>query len=142
MGDMAHQMVLCPTYKYNEELKIYTEHCEPPETVFKAVGFNNLEVVKKMMDGDDSEKRSGFQGFQSKNCNRKQANYDEALSDPLDSARNSARIKEKEERQKETERLLSISNKHYRKFFEDELENNKEIFGHEKVFTTVPIYRG
>jgi hypothetical protein len=95
-----------------------------------------------MMDGDDSEKRSGFQGFQSKNCNRKQANYDEAFSDPLDSARNSARIKEKEERQKETERLLSISNKHYRKFFEDELENNKEIFGHEKVFTTVPIYRG
>jgi hypothetical protein len=60
IGDVAHQMVICPQYEYNEELKIYTECSVPPETVYKAVGFNNLEVVRKMMDGDDADKRSGY----------------------------------------------------------------------------------
>jgi hypothetical protein len=38
-------------------------------------------------------------------------------------------------------RMLKISNKHYRKFYEDELENNEELFS-EKVFTTVDVVRG
>jgi len=53
-------MVICPQYTLNDELKIYTEDSRPPETVFKAVGYNNLEIVKKMMQGDDAEKRSGM----------------------------------------------------------------------------------
>ena len=57
--DNAFAIVICPQYVLNEELKIYVEENRPPETVFKAVGFNNLEVVKKMMDGNDLDKRSG-----------------------------------------------------------------------------------
>jgi BMFP domain-containing protein YqiC len=56
----AFAMVICPQYTLNDELKIYTEDSRPPETVFKAVGYNNLEIVKKMMQGDDAEKRSGM----------------------------------------------------------------------------------
>ena len=36
---------------------------------------------------------------------------------------------------------MQISNKHYRKYFEDELENNTELFS-EKVFTSIDIFRG
>lgn len=64
MGEQAHNIVICPQYTYNEELKVYIECDVPPETVYKAVGFNNLEVVRNMMDGNDADKRSGFQGYQ------------------------------------------------------------------------------
>jgi hypothetical protein len=36
---------------------------------------------------------------------------------------------------------LNKSNKHYRRFYEDELEKNEEIMG-DPVFTKVDIFRG
>jgi len=30
----------------------------PPETIYKAIGYNDLQTVQVMMDGDDAEKRS------------------------------------------------------------------------------------
>ena len=41
----------------------------------------------------------------------------------------------------ETERMLDITNLHYRKYYDDELENNKELFPKEP-FLNVPIKRG
>lgn len=43
--------------------------------------------------------------------------------------------------QEENKKRISKTNLHYRKYFEDELENNQELFN-EKVFTSVDIYRG
>ena len=43
----------------------------------------------------------------------------------------------------ETERRLEITNLHYRKFYEDELENNRVLFPDpEEPFINIPIKRG
>jgi hypothetical protein len=59
-AETAFAMIICPSYTKDDALQIYVEDPAPPSTVFKAVGYNNLEIVKKMMEGTDSEKRSGY----------------------------------------------------------------------------------
>lgn len=127
-----------PKYTYNEELKVYTEDTPPPASVFKPVGYNNLEVVKQMMEGDDTEKRAGFvptlklptKKEQERMLSRR--SVVEAAEPDLQEERNC---------EAEKERLLAISNKHYRKFYNDELENDKELFS-DPVFTRVEVMRG
>lgn len=65
-GMSAFSMIICPRYHYNEKLKVYQEVKAPPASLYKTVGFNNLEVVKRMMDGDDAERRQGFVGVKRK----------------------------------------------------------------------------
>ena len=57
-GGKFFSNVLCPKYSFNDNLKIYIEEDAPPETLYKAVGFNNLETVKTLMEGSEKEKRS------------------------------------------------------------------------------------
>ena len=57
-GGQFFSNVLCPKYDFNENLKIYVEHSAPPDTLYKAVGYNNLEVVKTLMKGSEKERRS------------------------------------------------------------------------------------
>jgi len=37
----------------NEDLNIWMEVNKPPETMYMAVGFNDLPRIKQMMEGDD-----------------------------------------------------------------------------------------
>ena len=59
LGDQAADNILCPKYIFNEDLKTYIEDVIPPSSMYKAVGYNDLNRVKLMMEGDDAEKREG-----------------------------------------------------------------------------------
>ena len=80
--------------------------------MYKAVGYNDLKRVTIMMEGDDEEKRSGFDEKM------------ESMSEP-----------------EILERKLRITNRHYRRFFDDELENNKDLFP-SMPFLKIPLKRG
>lgn len=51
------ETILCPKYEFIKALNYYVEYDFPPETIYQAVGFNDLKTVNIMMDGDDEEKR-------------------------------------------------------------------------------------
>lgn len=57
-GGAFYNNILIPHYEYDEELKYYTEVNIPPETMYKSIGYNDLQTVHVMMEGDDAEKRS------------------------------------------------------------------------------------
>ena len=93
--------------------------------MYKKVGFNDLPRIKEMMEGNDVEKRTGIKRKTTKNNTQGRINKDE----------------EQERLREETERHLEITNLHYRRFYDDELENNKELFPKDP-FINVPIKRG
>ncbi len=49
--------ILLPSYKASEFLNLYEEVDIPPETLYMAVGYNDLVNVRKIMEGTDVEKR-------------------------------------------------------------------------------------
>ena len=57
-GGSAFSNILLPQYEYNESLKVYVEIDPPKSSLYKSVGYNDLNTIKEIMDGDDSEKRS------------------------------------------------------------------------------------
>jgi hypothetical protein len=50
--------IIMPHYEFNSELKVYMETNTPSKALYKAVGYNDLNRIKLIMEGDDSEKRS------------------------------------------------------------------------------------
>ena len=56
-GGEDHKNIILPKYQLNEELKVYEEIDVPPKSLYKPVGFNDMERVKIMMEGNDAEKR-------------------------------------------------------------------------------------
>ena len=122
--------VLCPKYSFNENLKIYIEEDAPPDTLYKSVGYNNLETVKTLMEGNDKEKRSTTD-----------QNKKGAKQPPPDSARSHQELKKIELAAEVEDRKLQVTKKHYRKFYDDELENCKELFPY-MPFLSIPIKRG
>ena len=54
----ASSNIIMPKYVMNDDLKIYIECDAPPKSIYKPIGFNDLNKVKEIMEGDDSEKRS------------------------------------------------------------------------------------
>ena len=108
----GHMNVLVPNYEFNEELKFYVEKDGPPESMYKTVGFNDLKQVRIMMEGNDEEKRKS----------------------DVKLLRGMTKVEK-------NNRMMEQSNKHYRKYYEDELENNKALFP-EMPFLKVEIKRG
>ena len=47
-----------PKYVLNKDLNVYEEVDIPPHSLYKAVGFNDMQRVKILMEGDDADKRS------------------------------------------------------------------------------------
>jgi len=91
-----------------------------------------------MMKGSDAEKRTGdFVPLELKRSRSQKPGAQ--IASPRSEVPSEYGQMETEAEDKA--RLLKISNKHYRKFYEDELENNEELF-HDKVFTTVDVVRG
>ena len=125
-GDEMCNNILCPKYELNEELG-WMEIDPPPKTMYKKVGYNDLTRVKEMMEGNDAEKRAG-----TKRVTQKRMTSGTAMR---------AKDEEAALAQEELDRKLEITNLHYRRFFDDELENNEELFPH-KPFLSVPIKRG
>lgn len=56
-GQEAHKTIILPKYNLNEQLNVYEEINPPPNSMYRAVGFNDMERVKIIMQGDDSMKR-------------------------------------------------------------------------------------
>ncbi len=56
-GQFLTATILIPTYKSSEFLNLYEEIDIPPETLYMAIGYNDLINVRKIMEGTDVEKR-------------------------------------------------------------------------------------
>ena len=63
VGGNSHSNVICPKYIFKKRLNTYVEVDKPPNSMYKAVGYNNLERVNQMLHGTDEEKRN--EDFQS-----------------------------------------------------------------------------
>ena len=57
-GGDAHKNIILPKYILNKDLNVYEEVDPPPKSLYIAVGYNDMERVKIIMEGDDAEKRS------------------------------------------------------------------------------------
>ena len=57
-GQEVHKNIILPKYVLNEALQIYVEAEKPPKSLYKAVGYNDMNRVKEIMEGNDAEKRS------------------------------------------------------------------------------------
>lgn len=60
-GGEAHRNIILPKYQLNQDLKVYEEVDVPPKSLYKAVGYNDMQRVKIIMEGNDSDKRSELQ---------------------------------------------------------------------------------
>ena len=69
-GDSAANIIL-PKYEKNEDLNVYMEIDQPPKSLYKAIGYNDLQRVQLIMEGNDSEKRSS--DFQNQKTMMKQS---------------------------------------------------------------------
>lgn len=50
--------IVIPDYEKDEDLGIYIEMKPPSKQLYKAVGYNDLTTISKMMVGTDEEKRN------------------------------------------------------------------------------------
>ncbi len=57
-GQETHKNIILPQYEFNKDLNVYEEVNIPPSSMYKAVGYNDMERVKTIMLGNDAEKRS------------------------------------------------------------------------------------
>ena len=128
-GDEMCNNILCPKYEKNEELG-WIEKDAPPKNMYKKVGYNDLARVKEMMEGNDAEKRNPDGKRTTKNSKRMTSGTAMRHKD-----------QEAEDAQMELDRKLEITNLHYRRYFDDELENNKDLFP-KMPFLNYPIKRG
>lgn len=60
-GMPIHQNIILPKYQLNQDLKVYEEIDIPQKSIYKAVGYNDMQRVKVIMQGDDADKRSELQ---------------------------------------------------------------------------------
>jgi hypothetical protein len=83
---------------------LFTEIEQPPESLYKQVGYNDLPRIMKMMDGNDVEKRAALlRSAQTSNMSRKEEVMEEhALKD--------------------LQRRSEKTKMHYRRYYQEELE--------------------
>ena len=53
----SDQTVLIPNYRFDKGLNFYVEREAPPESLYKEIGFNNLQKVRDLMEGDEKERK-------------------------------------------------------------------------------------
>lgn len=139
-NNQSHQNIILPSYVLNKDLNVYEEVDVPPTSLYKPVGFNDMQRVKTFMEGDDADKRS----------DAKRASLIE--KDPNSSAAalpRSTTVKNMDSKQNDLEaieeanRKTSVTNLHYRKYYQDELENDKDLFPDpDDPFIKIPVKRG
>ena len=133
-GNDASKNIILPKYVLNKDLKVYEEVDVPPKSLYKPIGFNDLNRVKIFMEGDDNDKRTEFgskiasvsivKRQSTRFVNNKQLNSDMAEMVELN-------------------RQTEVTNLHYRKYYEDELENDRTLFPDpDDPFIKIPVKRG
>ena len=126
-GQASHKNIILPKYVMNQDLKVYEEIEAPPKSIYKAVGYNDMQRVKAMMEGDEKEKR---------NANSDSIKKSKTLA-ANNKAENDLAVVEEEHRR------TNVTNLHYRKFYEDELENDRQLFPDpDDPFIKIPIKKG
>jgi len=133
-GMPVHQNIILPKYQLNQDLKVYEEIDMPSKSIYKAVGYNDMQRVKVIMQGDDADKRSELQ--------RRESVIKEELKRGTTMVRKEAQ-KDVLNNIEEENRITLATNLHYRKFYEDELENDRTLFpDKDEPFISIPIKRG
>lgn len=56
-GCYPGSIIVLPQYKFNENLNLHEEISIPPRSLFIEVGYNNLQTIRKIMNGCDDERR-------------------------------------------------------------------------------------
>ena len=112
-------------------MSVYREINIPNPKVFLPVGFNNQDTIKALM-----KIREG--GMTHAEAEAKQKEAEERKSVKKVSLEKDD--DEEEEAKKEAE-ITQITKKHYRSFYNDELENDKELFKRMPFFA-YDIWRG
>ena len=134
-GGESHKNIILPKYLLNKDLNVYEEIDPPPKSLYIAVGYNDMERVKVIMEGDDAEKRSENNKRESK-IQESAVNIASKSTVMRKDAMNNEMAAMEEEN-----RVTKVTNLHYRKFYEDELENDKELFKRMPFFA-YDIWRG
>lgn len=111
--------VLPPYYEKDDSTNLYYEIKTPSTALYKEVGYNTQEVIKKIEEG---ERKLG-------------QDQPERKSTVVKKNKNS--IKDLEDQNYRLEK----TNKHYRRYYNDELENDKELFPKEP-FNKFNLIRG
>ena len=120
-----------PEYEYDNQLAVYREVKVPNEKLFLPVGYNSQDIIKAMMkirEGGLSHEEAEVQRAKILTARASMKGAAEPEED------------EEEEAKKEAE-CNELTQKHYRTFYDDELENNKEIFKR-MPFYTFDVMRG
>ncbi len=107
----------------------------PPKSLYKAVGYNDMQRVKTIMEGNDADKRSEME--------RKESLKKGSPLKQSTTVKNVNAMAEVFNEVEEENRITAVTNLHYRKFYEDELENDKNLFPDpDEPFISIPIKRG
>ena len=89
------------------------------------------------MEGDDEEKRSAYEKKES--LTGRQSTHQRQSTTRANQKRMAAAADELAEEN----RITQVTNLHYRKFYEDELENDRQLFPDpDEPFIRIPIKRG
>ena len=56
-GNVYANTIIIPEYKWNSEMNQYEPGKAPSDLLYKRVGFNDLQIINEIMDGDDAAKR-------------------------------------------------------------------------------------
>jgi len=133
-GNDASKNIILPKYIMNDALKVYEEIDVPPKSIYKPIGYNDMKRVKTFMEGDDNAKRIENESKIASASIIKRKSTGFKNKNQL-----SADMAEAEEENRQTE----VTNLHYRKFYEDELENDRALFPDpDDPFIKIPVKRG
>ncbi len=94
-----------------------------------------MQRVKTIMEGNDADKRSEME--------RKESLKKGSPLKQSTTVKNVNAMAEVFNEVEEENRITAVTNLHYRKFYEDELENDKNLFPDpDEPFISIPIKRG
>lgn len=144
--DTSHNVSI-PNYIFDQQLRVYREVMPPKNELFKPVGFNDQDLIKELMALMNKIPPSAASNPKVVRQNAKLAKKVKAEARK---AGNQDVIQQEAAEPNEEEVDLAVNlmqqvydrtNKHYRRYFEDELENDTEIFP-KPIFTNIEIKRG
>lgn len=62
-GNYKDEVIRLPKYFYNQHVGIFEEKEMPPASLFMKIGYNNLVNIRKIMLGNDEEKRNNLENI-------------------------------------------------------------------------------
>jgi|LauGreDrversion4_2_1035121.scaffolds.fasta_scaffold162431_1 hypothetical protein len=62
-GNYKDAVIKLPKYFYNQHVGIFEEIEMPPASLFMKIGYNNLVNIRKIMLGNDGERRQNLENI-------------------------------------------------------------------------------